>query len=192
MGSGQFFEIETLCVMGVVEETAVGSLPKATRDTSVFVGKIARLRTHCLESASAFVVGEVQIRLNTPQQAVRLVAEATVIAEGEVTDPRFHTKVVKPLDHVVTRHFADVKVKTDNGLSSPAEPFKLEFHKVTTVQKRTVKRATFLSYEADKLVFVERFPRALNHFFAEFAILGKGLWLGAARSAEVAKEGVGH
>jgi hypothetical protein len=115
-----------------------------------------------------------------------------VVAKREITEPRLHPKVLKVVSHVITRYFANVKVKANERLGSPDKFFKLLFHKVATVHESGIKRATLLGNIVDKINLGQANPGPLNHLFAKFAVLGEGLRLGGAREAEVAEDRTVH
>jgi len=175
-----------------MEEPGTGSLPHPSWVGGVFVGKVIRQRTHFLQSTGALIVSKVQIGIHTPKQTIALTLVGRVVAKRKIPEPRLHTEVLKVVSHVITRHFANIKIKANEALGPPHQLLILLFHQIATVHESGIKRATLLGNVVDKINLGQANPGSLNHFFAKFAILGERARLRGAREAEVAKDGVGH
>ena len=154
----------------------------------MLVSEIIRQRTHFLERTRAFIIGQIEVGINTPQQTVRLTFVGGIVGEREVPEPRLQTKVLEMLPHIVSGNLTHIEIETDKRLRPPDKFLVLFFHEVATVHESRVERATLLRYVVDEINFAESNPRCHNHSLAEFAIFGERTRLGLARCAEVAED----
>ena len=147
------------------------------------------LLSEAFDEPTHFVIGDVEVVLDTPDEAIRVVEVSLAVAEGTVGEPRFVTASGEVLRHGQWTDGTLVKVESHDGLLTPTV-FLVTVRfgdEVVAVEQTRIEWCPLICDEINERFFIDVNPWRLNHHISELTIFLKSLWFCRARLSKLAE-----